>query len=106
LTAGAPDLESRRTIEQEVLGPYRRRGRVVTPSRASWEILGSTLSQLVWSQGLELRRMPRSFMLDILLAHSCRENGAVLISSNTRDFQRIRRVFVFEWALPFPALSS
>ena len=106
LTAGAPDPESRRTIAKDVLGPYRRRGRVVTPSRASWEILGSTLSGLVWNEGLELRRMPRSFMLDVLLAHSCRENGAVLISNNTHDFQRISRIFVFEWTLPFPALSS
>jgi predicted nucleic acid-binding protein len=78
---------------------------VVTPSRASWEILGSTLSELVWNEGLELRRMLRSFMLDVLIAHSCRENGVVLISSNTRDFQRISRIFVFEWTLPFPALS-
>lgn len=105
LTAGALNLEVRRTIEKQVLGPYRRRGRVVTPSKASWEILGSTLSELMWNEGLELRRMPRSFMLDVLIAHSCRENGAVLISSNTRDFQRISRIFVFEWTLPFPALS-
>jgi predicted nucleic acid-binding protein len=105
LTAGAPNLEARRTIEEEVLGPYRRRGRVVTPSRVSWEMLGSTLSKLVWNGGLELRRMPRSFTLDVLIAQSCRENGAVLISSNTRDFQRISRIFVFEWTPPFPTLS-
>jgi predicted nucleic acid-binding protein len=105
LTTGARDIESRRTIEEEVLGPYRRRGRVVTPTQASWEILGSTLSDLVWSEGLELRRMPRSSMLDILIAHSCREHGAVLISGNTRDLQRIARVFAFDWVLPFPTLS-
>jgi predicted nucleic acid-binding protein len=105
LTAGAANLESRRMIEKEVLGPYRRRGRVVTPSQAGWEILGSTLSDLVWNEGLELRRMPRSFMLDILIAHSCREHGAVLISSNARDLQRINRIFTFDWIQPFPDLT-
>jgi predicted nucleic acid-binding protein len=102
LTAGAPHLKARQALEQEVLGPYQRRGRVIAPSRASWEILGRALSELAWNEGLELRRMPRGFMLDILIAHSCRENGAVLISRNARDFQRINRIFAFDWMLPFP----
>jgi predicted nucleic acid-binding protein len=105
LTAGAANLEDRRLLEEEVLGPYQRRGRIVTPSRTSWDILGRALSEFVWNERLELRRMPRGFMLDILLAHSCRENGAVLISSNARDFQRINRIFTFDWTLPFPDLS-
>jgi hypothetical protein len=71
----------------------------------SWEVLGRTLSDLVWTDGLELRRMPRSFMLDILIAHTCRENGAVLISSNDRDLQRIRSSFTFAWVPPFPDLA-
>ena len=102
LVAGTPHQHARKVLEDEVLAPYRRRDRVLTPSRASWEILGRTLSQFVWTDGLELRRMPRSFMLDILLAHSCRDNGAVLISNNARDLRRIKRIFSFDWVLPFP----
>lgn len=105
LLAGTTTPESRQIIEEEVLDPYRRRGRVVTPSRTSWDILGRTLSELVWNTGLELRRMPRGFMLDILIAHSCRESGAVLISKNARDMQRISRIFSFDWIAPFPDLS-
>jgi predicted nucleic acid-binding protein len=60
---------------------------------------------LVWNEGLELRRMPRGFMLDILIAYRYRENGALLISSNARDFQRINRIFAFDWTLPFPDFS-
>jgi predicted nucleic acid-binding protein len=104
LVAGTPNQHARKVLEDEVLGPYRRRDRVLTPSKASWDILGRALSQFVWTDGLELRRMPRSFMLDILLAHSCRDNGAVLISNNARDLQRIRRIFSFDWVLPFPDL--
>lgn len=105
LTAGTANLEARRTIEEAVLGPYQRRGRVLTPSRASWDILGKTLSELVWKDGLHLQRMPRSFILDILIAHSCREHGVVLISNNARDLQRINRIFAFEWTPPFPTLT-
>jgi predicted nucleic acid-binding protein len=105
LTAGTENLEARRMIEEAVLGPYQRRGLVVTPSQASWDILGKTLSELVWKEGLELQRMPRGFMLDILIAHSCREHGAVLISSNVSDLQRIKRIFTFDWTRPFPDLA-
>lgn len=104
LTAGTPDQKARRILEEEVLAPYWRRGRVLTPARASWEALGRTLSELVWTEGLELRRMPRSFMLDILIAHSCREQGAVLVSHNDRDLRRISRLFAFQWVPPFPDL--
>jgi len=48
---------------------------------------------------------PRSFIFDILLAYSCRELGAVLISANERDFQRIRQVFAFDSAVPYPHLD-
>jgi hypothetical protein len=46
----------------------------------------------------------RSFIFDILLAHSCREIGATLISSNLPDLERIARVFRFDYAVPFPVL--
>jgi predicted nucleic acid-binding protein len=104
LVAGTPNRKARRILEEEVFAPYRRRSRVFGPSSTGWEVLGRTLSDLVWTDGLELQRMPRSFMLDILIAHSCRENGAVLISSNARDLRRLSRIFAFEWALPFPEL--
>jgi predicted nucleic acid-binding protein len=105
LTAGTANLEVRRTLEEAVLGPYQRRGRVITPSWASWDILGKTLSELVWKEGMELQRMPRSFMLDVLIAHSCREHGVVLISSNARDLRRINRIFTFDWTQPFPDMT-
>jgi hypothetical protein len=47
----------------------------------------------------------RSFVFDILIAHSCREAGAILISSNAADLDRIRQVFDFDYTPPFPALT-
>jgi predicted nucleic acid-binding protein len=52
--------------------------------------------------GLVVKTVPRSFIFDILIAYSCRESGAVLVSSNVRDLERIRRAFQFEFAAAYP----
>lgn len=100
LRAGAG--RSRSTLDRVVLAPYLRRGRVIVPSSSGWEALGDTLGALVQREGLVLAQVPRSFVFDILVAHSCRETGAVLVSSNIRDLERIARVFPFEFVAPYP----
>ena len=39
-------------------------------------------------EGLALARTPRSFAFDVLLAYSCRESGAVLVSANAKDLEK------------------
>jgi hypothetical protein len=41
-------------------------------------------------------------MFDILVAWSCREVGAVLVSRNMKDLSRIAKVFTFEFVAPYP----
>ena len=103
LRAGARSARARRTLERQVLAPYVRRGRVLVPSAVSWDALGTTLGTLGEREGLDVRRAPRSFVFDVLVAHSCRETGAVLVSSNARDMRRIASVFAFEYVAPYPA---
>jgi predicted nucleic acid-binding protein len=103
LRAGAG--RNRPTLERTVLAPYVRRNRVITPSSTSWDVLGDTLATLVQREGLVLAEVRRSFVFDILVAHSCREVGAILVSSNTRDLERISRVFAFDFVAPYPTLS-
>ena len=102
LRAGAG--KTRATLERSVLAPYVRRERVITPSATSWETLGTTLATLADRDGLVLAQTRRSFIFDILVAHSCREAGATLISANTRDLERIARVFAFDFIAPYPKL--
>ena len=102
LRAGAG--KARPTLERLVFEPYTRRGRVVTPSAKSWEALGTTLATLAEREGLVLSQTRRSFIFDILLAHSCRELGATLISATTRDLERIGRIFPFDFVAPYPKL--
>lgn len=47
LRAGAGGARDRRTLERQVLSPYVRRGRVLNPSPAAWEALGTRLAALV-----------------------------------------------------------
>jgi predicted nucleic acid-binding protein len=102
LRAGARTARARRVLEREVLSAYLRRGRVLTPSAASWDALGTVLATLGTREGLDLKQVPRSFVFDVLIAHSCREAGAVLVSANVRDMERIGRVFAFEHVAPYP----
>ena len=102
LRAGAGGAEDRRTLERQILSPYLRRGRLVNPSPAAWAELGRTLATLVEHEGLVLRDVRRSFVFDILIARSCREIGATLISRNATDLSRITRVFAFEFVPPYP----
>jgi predicted nucleic acid-binding protein len=102
LRAGA--RRSLGTLERDVFKPYVRRGRVITPSANSWDALGLTLSTLAERDGLVLAKVRRSFVFDILIAHSCRETGATLISANTRDLERIHTVFSFDFVVPYPKL--
>ena len=105
LRAGAGSARDRRTLERQVLSPYVRRGRLVNPSPAAWDGLGLTLATLVETEGLALREVSRSFVFDILIARSCREIGAVLVSRNVADLSRIAKVFSFDFVPPYPSRS-
>ena len=106
LRAGAGNASERRSLDQRVLSPYVRRGRLVNPSASAWEALGTTLARLVEDEGLELRDVRKSFVLDILIAWSCREVGAVLVSGNVKDLSRIANVFAFDFMAPYPSQES
>lgn len=106
LRAGAGSAKDRRTLEGEVLAPYIRRGRILTPSAAAWEALGTTLAALVEDDGLVLREVRRGFVFDILIARSCREIGATFVSRNSADLTRIAKVFSFDFVTPYPSGSA
>lgn len=68
------------------------------------------MATLVREDGLQLKTTPRSLVFDILIAYSCREAGAILVSAITRDLDRIARIFAFQSRIsgrssPRPALA-
>lgn len=100
LRAGASTPQAVNRVEEDIIGPFERRGRLITPTFWAWKesarILSSLFGREAWTG------VPRSFVNDVLLAMSCREAGVVLITANTRDFQRIARVRKFEFVAPWP----
>ena len=102
LRAGARSGQDRKKLEKDVLGPFVRRGRVLTPSAAAWDALGLTLATLRGEEGVQLASVRRSFAFDILIAYSCRESGATLVTRNSRDMTKIQPVFAFQHVAPYP----
>jgi predicted nucleic acid-binding protein len=102
LRTGTPTAKDRKRLERELLDPFIRRDRILTPGAQAWDALGLTLATLGSREGLESRLVSRAFAFDVLLAFSAREAGAILVSRNTKDLARIRRVFAFEFVAPYP----
>ncbi len=102
LLAGMRSAADERKLDRHLIGVFERRNRILTPSTSNWMESGRVLRVLARDEGLELSRVPRSFGNDILLALTCREHGAVLITNNHRDFARIREHAKFEFVAPWP----
>jgi predicted nucleic acid-binding protein len=102
LRAGALDRRTELELDRALIAPFERRRRVLTPSHQAWRASGELLADLARRDGLDLRRTPKSFVNDILLALSCREAGMTLITGNVRDFKRIRRSVRFEFVRAWP----
>jgi len=64
--------------------------------------LGTTLAALLEDEGLVLHDILRSFVFDILIARSCRDIGATLVSRNSADLSSIAKVFSFDFVAPYP----
>ncbi|HUP00857.1 MAG TPA: PIN domain-containing protein [Gemmatimonadota bacterium] len=102
LLAGANTKGKARRIHEDIARPFARTARVVTPLHAAWESSAEGLARMAREDGLELRRIPKSLVHDFLLAASCREAEAILITDNSRDFDRIQRLIPFEFLAPWP----
>ena len=105
LLGGARSAKDRKTLEDRVLGPFARRDRTLSPGPAAWDALGRTLAHLRESEGLQLSQVSRSFAFDILIAHACREHGVTLVTGNSRDMERISKVFTFNYVAPYPSVA-
>lgn len=102
LLAGTASEAKATDVEQRIAGPFKRVGRIVTPTHAAWERAGGILAAMVRKEGLELKRAPKSLVHDALIAASCREAGTVLITDNSRDFAHIARYVEFTFMAAWP----
>lgn len=102
LLAGAISPAIAKGIRVNYVEPFERRGRLVTPGYASWKRAGHIMAKLVGRKVMSPGSFGRGFVNDCVLAASCRERGATLITLNTRDFELIQKVEPVEVVLPWP----
>ena len=102
LIVGASTPSKIRQIREDLLGPLTRAGRVITPSHSAWDQAGSSIAVMARKERRELRSFPKSLVNDFLLAASCRESGATLVTDNTADFKLIQKYLGHEHVAPWP----
>ena len=102
LLAGAVSPERKRDIERGIIGPFERRGRLVTPTFRAWKRSGEVVADLIARRRLSSGGVARPFLNDVLLATSCREEGLTLITGNTADFELIAEIEPVRFRAPWP----
>ena len=92
LRAGARTPGQVAELDAGLLEPFLRRGRVLVPTARTFRETGRVLADLATpvSTAGKRGRTPASFVTDILLAASCRENGVILVTRDA-DFVTIAR---------------
>lgn len=105
LLVGAVNVKRGRELYEGYAVPFETRGRVITPSDTSWRRSGEVVAILVERRRLSPGGVTCSFLNDVLLAVSCREAGAILVTTNLRDFARIATVESFRYVPPWPRLG-
>lgn len=91
LRVGARTPRAATDLQRIVLNPYETRGRVFAPSYSAFLTAGRLLATL--------RDHSASLRSDALIAASCRESGITLVTKNSRDFERIRKVMPFQFTV-------
>ncbi len=96
LEAGARTPAARRELDDSILAPFQRRGRIVAPSEGAWRRMGELLSEL------PPKAHSAAGQNDALLAIQARQRGWTVITRD-RDFEELRvRVKGLRVAAPFP----
>jgi predicted nucleic acid-binding protein len=102
IIAGATTPAWRTEIEKNIVGPFERRGRLVTPTFRDWKRSGEIVAELIEKRRLPRGGVPRSFLNDVLLAASCRQEGLTLVTKNTAHFALIADVEDVQYVPPWP----
>lgn len=96
LAAGARTDRARRVLDEAVLAPFDRRGRIIAPSVAAWQRTGAVLAR-AGTSGLTANRQN-----DVLLATQARERGWIVITRD-HDLHALRpSINGLQVAAPYP----
>ncbi|MGH7689834.1 MAG: type II toxin-antitoxin system VapC family toxin [Gemmatimonadaceae bacterium] len=102
IAGGFDDEQRARQVERRLLAPVRERSRVLVPSARTWASVARMDRAIRRKRGYAAKLRDRAFLNDMLLAASCREVGATLITANGADFALIDRAVGFRYLTGFP----
>ena len=103
LLVGADDKHSRHLLERTYATEFHKRGRLLVPSEWVWRRAAEADRKLRASRRYEEKLAHCSFANDLLIALTCREVGAILLTANTADFDLIRGVTGVRYLPDIPA---
>ena len=96
LAAGARTDKARRLLDDALLAPFERRGRILAPSSAAWRRSGAVLAR-TGTGGVSASRQN-----DVLLATQAREHGWAVVTRDS-DLRMLRtQVVGLQVVAPFP----
>jgi predicted nucleic acid-binding protein len=103
LLVGSNTVEKERAVRNLLARPLQRTRRVITPSHSAWQSSAEAIARMSRKDKRDLRSIPKSLVLDCLLAASCREAGATLLTDNLADFAAIQKSIRFDFEAPWPS---
>ncbi|HKV51494.1 MAG TPA: type II toxin-antitoxin system VapC family toxin [Gemmatimonadaceae bacterium] len=106
VTVGARNAAHAAAWERWLVRPFRTRERVLLPGEATWRIAAEARRRLQAGKQYAASLARASFQNDLLIAATCRERGATLITANARDFEIIKRVIALRYTTSFPSTRA
>ncbi|MGH7627473.1 MAG: type II toxin-antitoxin system VapC family toxin [Gemmatimonadaceae bacterium] len=105
VAVGARDARHAEAWERWLVRPFRTRERLLVPTQSTWRLAAEMRRRLRDARRYDGSLARASFQNDLLIAASCRERGATLITANARDFAMIACVVGLRYLTSFPRLS-
>jgi predicted nucleic acid-binding protein len=104
LLVGASTIESQEEIVREVARPLQRHAPIIDTDDVVWPDAALITRTIGALGGLAVKVKSANFRHDVLIAASCRQVGATLITNNSKGFETISSVRQFRFMRVFPLL--
>lgn len=104
IAVGAGSDAHAERFERRMLRPFQRRNRVLVPDGSTWRVVARMDRELRALGGLDAKLAQRAFLNDMLIAATCRQVGATLLTANGTDYELLNRVVGVRYLTSFPAV--
>jgi predicted nucleic acid-binding protein len=92
LRAGCRSKADHRLVDR-ITGPFEKTGRMMVPKASEWSRAAMAISRL--GQAGHTLRSPGGALLDAVIAAIASSSGALLVTTNMADFERLGRYLPF-----------